>query len=151
MQTKFTNLFLPSITILLKGLQLRCSVPLKSTAIHPSTLNNFTTSLMNILWYVSSALKKPEWHTCEYKTKDFAFLYSRIARSYSPLAMFARIMLGRLKRVLKRWSIPCTDLIRSAWACHHTYIAHNERTIRTAITIVLVLVPNLMIMTMPFQ
>lgn len=101
------------------------SVPLKSTAFHPSTLNYFTTSVMNKLWYVSSALEKPEWHTCEYKTKDFAFLYSRMARSYSPLAMFARIMLGRLKRVLKRWSIPCTDLIRSAWACHHTYTAQQ--------------------------
>lgn len=72
----------------------------------------------NDLW--ASKLLNRHGRTWEGRAMDFAFLYSLTAKSYSPLLMLPRIVLGKLNSVRNLCSIPWTDLIFSASAYNHS-------------------------------
>ena len=65
-------------------------------------------------------------YTWDGRAIDFAFLYSLTAKSYSPLLMLPRIVLGKLNNVRNLCSIPWTDLIFSAWS-YSRAIQNRER------------------------
>lgn len=84
--------------------------------------------------------KNKNFYTWDGSAIDFVFLYSLTAKSYSPLLMLPRIVLGKLNNVRNLCSIPWTDLIFSAWACsraikHLWTVLHQQGQTSTQIKI----------------